>query len=141
MGSRRRRQGFDPESEGKKADYTVFSCDGNHSQVLLLLECKPPRSSAANDLLKLGNAMKDCMNEAIRAGADDLDIEVCGIVCAGAARYSFVWNRTWKMRNQNANFFYCRTSVRCVCHGFAVSGNVSFETSEYLFLTIRPYQL
>ncbi|KAL1927229.1 hypothetical protein VTP01DRAFT_5192 [Rhizomucor pusillus] len=66
MGSRRRRQGFDPESEVR----CCYCWNANLHE-------------AAQHLLKLGNAMKDCMNEAIRAGADDLDIEVCGIVCAG----------------------------------------------------------
>lgn len=48
-------------SEGQKADFSVHSCDEDDSQVLLLVECKPPSTAGSDDLVKLGNALKDCM--------------------------------------------------------------------------------
>ncbi|KAL1931534.1 hypothetical protein VTP01DRAFT_9677 [Rhizomucor pusillus] len=75
-GSRVRRQAVEPLSEGRKADFSVHSCDEDDSQVLLLVECKPPSTAGSDDLTT-------SMNEAIKAGADDLHVQVCGIVCHG----------------------------------------------------------
>lgn len=83
--SRSRRRKIEPDSEGRKGDFSVYTCDGEDSQLLLLLECKPPRGSSSDDVVKLANCLKDCIDEATLAGADDLEVDLCGIVCEGTS--------------------------------------------------------
>ncbi|KAF7725652.1 hypothetical protein EC973_009459 [Apophysomyces ossiformis] len=81
--SRERKQAFEPDSEGKKADFSIHTLDGDKSQLLLLVECKAPRSTSSDDFAKVANCLKDCIDKATRAGADNENIEVCGLICNG----------------------------------------------------------
>ncbi|KAI9247718.1 hypothetical protein BDA99DRAFT_471103 [Phascolomyces articulosus] len=78
--SRRR---FDDTAEGKKGDYSINTNDGKFSQLVLLVECKPPRNSISGDIPKLARCLKDCLNKMTKDGADNFDLTVCGLVCEG----------------------------------------------------------
>lgn len=78
-----RKKKFDETSRGRKGDFSVHTCDGDKSKLLCVLECKPPRSSKSDDLVKVGNCLKDCIDESAMAGSDTSNSRLVGIVCEG----------------------------------------------------------
>jgi len=83
--SSERKRKFDPSLQGRKADFSVYVSSGYHRQPLLVSEVKPPRnsrSSRRDDLLKLGNEMKDAIDKIIHDGVEE-DVAVCGLLVEG----------------------------------------------------------
>lgn len=121
----------------------MYTCDGEVSQLMLLVECKLPRDSSSNDLVKLANCLKDCMNEATTAGADDLNIEICGIVCEGTYSDTSGRCRWQKGMDKTSKNSRCGLGIRCksICNGFTVPWHVQIQAFEYVLHSNGPYQL
>ena len=49
----------------------------------MLVECKPLRSPESDDLVKLGNCLKDCIDRIARNNGDLTNTTICGIVYEG----------------------------------------------------------
>ncbi|KAG1533997.1 hypothetical protein G6F45_012156 [Rhizopus arrhizus] len=76
-----RKQKFDPNSHGRKGDCSVKTNDGCLSQLVLLVEVKPPRNATSNDLVKLGKCLKDVVDKLDEDGVRDG--LVCGLLAEG----------------------------------------------------------
>ncbi|CAG8611478.1 360_t:CDS:10, partial [Paraglomus occultum] len=90
--SSERKRKFDPFLQGRKADFSVYVSNGYHRQPLLVSEVKPPRnsrSSRRDDLLKLGNEMKDAIDKIIHNGVEE-DVAICGLLVEGCRCTLFV---------------------------------------------------
>ncbi|KAI9489605.1 hypothetical protein BDB00DRAFT_770325, partial [Zychaea mexicana] len=83
IGSKERKKVFGSESGGKRGDFIVYTCDGAKSQLLCLMECKPPRAGNSDDLFKAANCLKDCIDKSVRDGVDCNDLELYAIVSEG----------------------------------------------------------
>lgn len=46
-------------------------------------ECKPPRANKSDDFVKVGNCLKDCLDESAAGGARTSTSRLTGIVCEG----------------------------------------------------------
>ncbi|KAI8140773.1 hypothetical protein BJV82DRAFT_580810 [Fennellomyces sp. T-0311] len=71
------------EAQGRKGEFSVYTCDRDRSELMLLMECKSPRSSHSDDLVKLGNCMKDCVDRIARNEGDMEGITICGLISEG----------------------------------------------------------
>ncbi|SAL97121.1 hypothetical protein [Absidia glauca] len=80
-GSAKRKRQTDPEAQGRKGDFSVYTCDKHLSQLVFLMECKPPRASSSDDFTKMANCLKDCIDKAIKDGVDHSALTVCGLIC------------------------------------------------------------
>ncbi|ORY95774.1 hypothetical protein BCR43DRAFT_564577 [Syncephalastrum racemosum] len=87
-GSAKRKRLTGPDTHARKGDFSAYTCDKHLSQLLFLMECKPPRSSRGDDLAKLSNSLKDCLDKAIQDGAENSVPAMWGLLCEGkASRY------------------------------------------------------
>jgi len=80
-----RKRKFDPSLRGRKPDFGVF-VSGQPKAHLLVVEVKPVKYHTAdggwrNDLVKLGNEMKDIIDLIVNDGVEP--IEVCGLLVEG----------------------------------------------------------
>ncbi|CAG8575447.1 10572_t:CDS:10 [Ambispora leptoticha] len=81
-----RKRKFDPSLDGKKADNTVFLTAKKLKEFLLVTEVKSPRyrkNGMLNDLVKLGNELKDALDKVIDDGIDSKDVAICGLLVQG----------------------------------------------------------
>ncbi|KAI8138220.1 hypothetical protein BJV82DRAFT_632179 [Fennellomyces sp. T-0311] len=82
--SRNRRRQINSDAKGRKGDFSVYTCQGPQSQLVFIMECKPPRTKKSDDMVKIANCLKDCIDEACVAGANNnYDYEICGLICEG----------------------------------------------------------
>ncbi|KAI9265216.1 hypothetical protein BDA99DRAFT_536698 [Phascolomyces articulosus] len=87
--SRKRKQRLDMEVKGRL--FCSYK-QRDKSKVVFLFECKFPKSvSRSNDLIKIGRAMKDCLYDAIKAGAPD-DLVLTDVVTEGSRCCVFIMN-------------------------------------------------
>ncbi|KAG0189749.1 hypothetical protein DFQ28_003029 [Apophysomyces sp. BC1034] len=56
-GSSRRKRQTDPDTQARKGDFNAYMCDKHLSQLVFLMECKPPRASPSDDFVKLANTL------------------------------------------------------------------------------------
>jgi len=72
--------------QGKKTDFVV-NTNTSSKQHLLIVEIKPPKHAANDskreDLVKLGNEMKDSIDKMINDGIDSDDLAICGLLIEG----------------------------------------------------------
>ncbi|KAI9254065.1 hypothetical protein BY458DRAFT_521345 [Sporodiniella umbellata] len=80
-GSSRRKRQTDHDAKARKGDFSVYTCDNHLSQLVFLMECKPPRANPSDDFVKMANCLKDCLDKAIKDGADHSVLTVCGLLC------------------------------------------------------------
>jgi len=81
-----RKRKFDPSLQGRKPDFMVSTASGQCKAHLLIAEVKPEGHHVAdsgpwNDLVKLGNELKDTIDEIIEHGVEAT--EVCGLLVQG----------------------------------------------------------
>ncbi|RUS20333.1 hypothetical protein BC937DRAFT_95471 [Endogone sp. FLAS-F59071] len=83
-----RKRKFDPSLQGRKPDFAVFTSNQYKKAHLLVVEVKSAKYHATkskelyDDLVKLGNEMKDVMDKIIDDGVDK-DVVVCGLLVEG----------------------------------------------------------
>jgi hypothetical protein len=80
-----RKRKFDPSLLGRKADFTVLSST-KKKEALLVSEVKPPKhhnNNLLNDLTKLGNEMKDALDQMIDDNILSKDVIICGLLVEG----------------------------------------------------------
>ncbi|CAG8505822.1 17277_t:CDS:2, partial [Dentiscutata heterogama] len=82
-----RKKKFDPSLEGREPDFAVYTSANREKENLLIVEIKPLKSASSNkdmlnDLVKIGNELKDCIDKMIDDGIDD-NVPVCGILVEG----------------------------------------------------------
>ncbi|CAG8616168.1 1962_t:CDS:10 [Funneliformis mosseae] len=85
--SAHRKKRFDPSLEGRKPDFELHISMNQRKENLLVLEIKPtnharPNKDTLNDLVKLANELKDCIDKIINDGISD-NVTVCGILVEG----------------------------------------------------------
>lgn len=83
-----RKRKFDPSLQGRKPDFAVFTSNQYKKAHLLVVEVKSAKHHATkskelyDDLVKLGNEMKDVIDKIIDDGVDK-DVVVCGLLVEG----------------------------------------------------------
>jgi len=82
-----RKRKFDPSLQrGRVPDFTVSTSAKNKKQHLLVAEVKSPKHSSKalpDDLVKLGNEMKDSLDKMLDDGIDARDMVICGLHVQG----------------------------------------------------------
>lgn len=86
--SSHRKRKFDPslERRGRLPDFTVSTSVKNKRQHLLVTEVKSPKyrgKALPDDMVKLGNEMKDSLDKMLDDGIDTRDVVVCGLHVRG----------------------------------------------------------
>ncbi|CAG8812737.1 10785_t:CDS:2, partial [Gigaspora margarita] len=82
-----RKKKFDPSLEGREPDFAVYTSTNQEKENLLIVEVKSPKRVSSNkdklnDLIKIGNGLKDCIDKMIDDGIND-NVPVCGILVEG----------------------------------------------------------
>ena len=94
-GSRRRKRQIDPEAQARKKIFSVYTCDNHLSQLVFLMESKPPRASHNDGFLRIANCLKHCLDKAIKDVVDHSAMTVCvvykldNVVCANACYFIY----------------------------------------------------
>ncbi|OBZ81390.1 hypothetical protein A0J61_10562 [Choanephora cucurbitarum] len=109
-GSNRRKRQTDPNTQARKRDFSVYTCDNHLSQLVSLMECKPPRASPSDDFVKMANCLKDCLDKAIKNGVDHSALTVCGLL------YESGCQRKGQRKHERKQFGETAT---CACHHLA----------------------
>lgn len=65
-GSSRQERQTNPDAQGRKGDFSAYTCDNKLSQLVFLIECKPLRASPSNGFVKMANCFKGCLDKASR---------------------------------------------------------------------------
>ncbi|KAF0509348.1 hypothetical protein F8M41_018588 [Gigaspora margarita] len=82
-----RKKSFDPSLEGREPDFAVYTYANQEKENLLIVEVKSSKRASSNkeklnDLIIIGNGLKDCIDKMIGDGIDD-NVPVCGILVEG----------------------------------------------------------
>ncbi|CAG8797019.1 8001_t:CDS:10, partial [Gigaspora margarita] len=78
-----RKYNFDPILKGKKPDFGIYSSYKGKIMHLLVVEVKPPCKKNSDDLIKLGNEMKDIIDKCIDDEINIKNIVICGLLIEG----------------------------------------------------------
>ncbi|KAF0554395.1 hypothetical protein F8M41_019166 [Gigaspora margarita] len=78
-----RKYNFDPLLKEKKPDFGIYSSYKGKIMHLLVVEVKPPCKKNSDDLIKLGNEMKDIIDKCIDDEINIKNIVICGLLIEG----------------------------------------------------------
>src|SRR5438128_11326705 len=90
--SKHRKRKLDPSLQGRKPDFVLYTPLPQNKAYLLIVEIRPPKRKRLeiwNNLVKIGNEMKDAIDEIVSSSAS-MNVIVCGLLVKGNNKLKLV---------------------------------------------------